>query len=365
MTTSTASTPGVAEGRCDGVERERLGQLAALLVGEADEPRLAERRRLHGYDDHAADGGLGSVGGVLASPPILPPGTSAPLAVHDLPDRVACSRKTGQAREGDGARQEAGAGPRLGDHRRRVDPQADAARRHLAHLDRRREDPRHRRLHHRDQPHLPRRPAAVGPLRLRPRPAAALPREVGPLPQQGARRLPHVGRPDPRRAAQPQRRRRLRRGGARDRRGRVHRRLPRGHADPRPRPVADEGQDRRGPDRPGHRLPGDPGRAVGRAGGPAALHEDAAPAAAQEHRDEGRRPGAARRPRRAAADPGVDRRGDRPHHGRHHRDRRRPARRDRARRAVRPARHAAYARSGTPSRTRAASSRNPRKRPGR
>ena len=265
------------------------------------------------------------------------------------------------------ARQEAGAGPRLGDDRRRVDPQADAARRDLAHLDRRREDPRHRRLHRRDQPHLPRRPAAVRPLRLRPRPTAALPREVGPLHQQGARWIPDVGRPDPGRAAEPQRHRCLRRGGPRDRRGRVHRDLPGGHADPRSRPLADEGQDRRRPDRPGHRLSRDPGRAVGRAGGPVAVHEDAAPGATQEHRHEGRRPGAARRPGRAAAEPGVDRRGHGPHHGRHHRDRRRPARLDRTRQRYDP-RASGVRETGNPvedPRRSSRNPRNPRKRPGR
>ena len=40
--------------RClDGVEGERPGQLAALVVAEAGQPGLAERRRLDGYDDHA------------------------------------------------------------------------------------------------------------------------------------------------------------------------------------------------------------------------------------------------------------------------------------------------------------------------
>ena len=51
-------------GRLHGVERERLGQLAALLVGEPDQPGLAERRGLHGYDDHAPVGGVGGwIGG--------------------------------------------------------------------------------------------------------------------------------------------------------------------------------------------------------------------------------------------------------------------------------------------------------------
>ena len=71
-------------------------------------------------------------------------------------DRVACSRRRqrpGGAREEStigrdgGARQEARAEARLGDHRGRVDPQADAAQRDVAHVDRRREDPGHRRVH--------------------------------------------------------------------------------------------------------------------------------------------------------------------------------------------------------------------------
>ena len=61
------------------------------------------------------------------------------------------------------------------------------------------------------QPRLPRRPAHRRAHRLRPRPAAALPREVGAVQEQGARLLPRRRRPDPGRAAEPQRRRRVRR----------------------------------------------------------------------------------------------------------------------------------------------------------
>ena len=88
-------------------------------------------------------------------------------------------------------------------------------------------------------------------------------------------------RPDPGRAAQPQRRRGVRRRGGRGARRRVRGRLPRGHAHPRPRPVADDRQDRRRADRAGDRLPGDPGRPVGRAGGAAAVRQEAAAVPAQ------------------------------------------------------------------------------------
>ena len=55
----------------------------------------------------------------------------------------------------------------------------------------------------------------------------------------------------------------LRRRRRRGRAGRVRRGLSRGHADPRPRPVADGRQVRRRPDRARDRVPGDPDRAVG------------------------------------------------------------------------------------------------------
>ena len=57
--------------------------------------------------------------------------------------------------------------------------------------------------------------------------------------------------------------------------GRVRRGLPRGHAHPRPRPVADDRQVRRRADRPRDRLPGDPGRAVGCPGAALPLREEA------------------------------------------------------------------------------------------
>ena len=47
--------------------------------------------------------------------------------------------------------------------------------------------------------------------------------------------------------------------------------LPRGHPDPRSRPVADDRQDRRRPGRADHRVPADPGGAVGPAGDPRAV----------------------------------------------------------------------------------------------
>ena len=131
--------------------------------------------------------------------------------------------------------------------------------------------------------------------------------------------------------------RRRRRGRAP---GRVRRRLPRGHAHPRPRPVADGRQVRRGPDRARDRLPGHPGRPVGRPRAAAAVHQAAAAGAAQARRDEGRRPGRPGRPdrdRRAAPHAQIINAGDRPDHGRDRRARRGAARRAGAGRAVRPA----------------------------
>ena len=55
-----------------------------------------------------------------------------------------------------------------------------------------------------------------------------------------------------------------------------------------------------------HRLPGDPGRPVGRARAAGAVREEAGPVPAQEDRREGRRPGRPRRPARTrAATPAV------------------------------------------------------------
>ena len=44
--------PVRAEARRGGVERERPGEIASLVVGEAAQPRLPGRRRLHRQDDH-------------------------------------------------------------------------------------------------------------------------------------------------------------------------------------------------------------------------------------------------------------------------------------------------------------------------
>ena len=101
-----------------------------------------------------------------------------------------------------------------------------------AHLDRRREGAGDRRLHRGPQPPVPRRPPDGRALRLRPRSAAALPREVGAVQEPGPRQLPHRGRSDPGRAADPHRRRGVRRCGRRCERRRVRRGLPRGHASP-------------------------------------------------------------------------------------------------------------------------------------
>ena len=133
--------------------------------------------------------------------------------------------------------------------------------------------PDDRRLHPRAQPHLARRPAHRGAHRLRPRPAAALPGQVGAVPQPVHAVLHDRGRPDPGRAAEPQRVGAYDAAVAAVRAGECVVGLPRGHDHPRPRPVADDGQVRRGPHRAGHRVPGDPDRAVGRAGAAAAVHQ--------------------------------------------------------------------------------------------
>ena len=123
------------------------------------------------------------------------------------------------------------------------------------------------------QPHLVRRPARLRPLPVRQRPPAVLPR-----PRTSVFRIPVVGRMLAQRRADPGLPRapatRPRPSAPRwtaVRRGQVRRDLPRGHPDPRPRPVADERQDRRRPGRADHRVPADPGRAVGAAGDPRAL----------------------------------------------------------------------------------------------
>ena len=99
------------------------------------------------------------------------------------------------------------------------------------------------------QPRLPPRPVRLRPLHVRQRPLALLPGQGVGLPH------PRRGRHRPRREADPglpehrARGRGLpgrRRGG---RGGQVRRRLPRGHPDPRPRPVADGRQDRSRADR--------------------------------------------------------------------------------------------------------------------
>ena len=109
----------------------------------------------------------------------------------------------------------------------------------------------------------------------------------------------------------------------------MRRGLPRGHPHPRSRPVADAGQVRGGTDRPRDRLPGDPGRPVGRPAAAAAVLREAAAGAASADPHEGGRP---RRPQRPA-DPGAERRDHqrrhRPDHGGGGGARRRPARGDR------------------------------------
>ena len=106
-----------------------------------------------------------------------------------------------------------------------------------------------------------------------------------------------VGRPDPGRAAERQRRRGVRRRGGRGPRRRVRRGLPGGDDHPRPGDVADDRQVRRGPDRARDGLPGHPDRAVGCAGGAGAVREEAGPVPAQDDHHEGRRPRRPQRPR--------------------------------------------------------------------
>ena len=115
--------------------------------------------------------------------------------------------------------------------------------------------------------------------------------------------------------------------------GRVRDRLPGGHRHPRPGPVADGGQDRRGPAGAEHRGAGDPDRALGRAGHPPVRDQEAPPVAAQDGPDGRRAAGGPVGLRRAAAGR-IDAAGrDRRHHGRHHR----PAGQDQAADAARRA----------------------------
>ena len=64
--------------------------------------------------------------------------------------------------------------------------------------------------------------------------------------------------------------------------------LPRGHADPRPRPVADDRQDRRRARRADHRVPAGPGGAVGCAGAARAVRPQAPALPAQDDARVGR-----------------------------------------------------------------------------
>ena len=104
--------------------------------------------------------------------------------------------------------------------------------------------------------------------------------EVFDVPVVGAHLRRH--RPDP---GLPDDHRRLagvprRRGGGRG--GQVRRRLPGGHAHPAARALADGRQDRCGPHRARLRRPGDPDRAVGAAGHPVAVRQQAAAVPAQD-----------------------------------------------------------------------------------
>ena len=96
-------------------------------------------------------------------------------------------------------------------------------------------------------------------------------------------------------------------------------RLPRGNREPRPGPVADGGQDRRGPAGPDHRRAGHPDRALGRAGGPPVRHQAAPPVPAQDRPDDRRAAGRPVRLRGPAPVREHAARGHGRHHGRHHR----------------------------------------------
>ena len=188
VTTSTAATRG-ARGRrrrCRARTRRRARGVARRR--RPTSRRLAERGRLHRHQDdvllrvHRAD-------------PLrrVQPGRS--VSRHERrqgAERVACTRRSERQagtrsgndedeREGS----EAAAEARLGVRPRRADPQAGLL---LATSTRTWIDgekiPAERRLHRRVQPHLPRRPAHGGALRLRPRPAAALPGQVRPVQEQ-------------------------------------------------------------------------------------------------------------------------------------------------------------------------------------
>ena len=121
----------------------------------------------------------------------------------------------------------------------------------------------------------------------------------------GVRGEVHRGAADQGRAAAGVPRPRRRRPGAQAGRAgaarrRLRDRLPGGHRVQGPGPVADGGQDGRGPAGADHRGAGDPDRALGRAGDPALRDQEAAPVPAQDGADGGRAAGGPVRLRRAS-----------------------------------------------------------------
>ena len=197
-----------------GVEGERLGQRPALLVVDAGQPRLADGRWLHRDDQRRTRTARLDL--------VSRPGASARRASGDRASSLHLRESS-----------EAAAEARLGVHRRRVHPQAAVLLHHQARVDRRREDPGDRRLRRRAQPRLPR--STRSPLRTSSTTTAGC-RATSRRPTCSRTRRSatflRAGRPDPGRAAEPQRGRCLRRRRRRGRRGRVRRRLPRGHASP-------------------------------------------------------------------------------------------------------------------------------------
>ena len=213
VTARTAATPGVRRGRprrCPG-RRPRRGRGAGRRRGRRSRD-LPHGGRLDRHDDARAVGGHR---GHRADPPIR---HSVPVGPHRV-DRVACSRRRRVRRAREQRRGRVAVRSKLsrsGAGRSPLRRRSSSRRcsRDVAHVDRRREDPGHRRLHRGRQPHLPRRPAdcrrtssttTAGSRATSRSPACSRNKALG--------GFLHVRRPDPRRAAEPQRRRCVRRRG--------------------------------------------------------------------------------------------------------------------------------------------------------
>ena len=171
------------------------------------------------------------------------------------------------------------------------------------------------------QPHLELRSAGDLPLRRARRAMAVLPGQGVAVLRPGAGRHPARCAADPgapRVGVRPG----CAGGGVRGDRGRPDdHRVPRGNHHLRPGRVATFGQERSGPARADHRVPGGAGRSVGSPGGPGHEEDRRTPAdpttADQGHGRTAGRPG---RPAGSADHPGDPRPGDRTDHDRDHRD---------------------------------------------